>query len=142
MNSNTNNGLPFVFWNTISVNDLQRRGYRHKASDIILLRFSMSNPFSDWNVANPQLLHELDNDMTHLNFVVSVGAHEKNATAQRVRQDSVNQVEGCAISPLYVVQNDLFAMITSKKRLITCQFSLKIRRDNNIVIATQLTIIG
>jgi hypothetical protein len=45
--------------------------------------------------------------MFHLNFVVSVGAYEKHATAHRVRQDGVNQVEDSAISPLYIVQKEL-----------------------------------
>jgi hypothetical protein len=45
--------------------------------------------------------------MIYLYFIVSIRAYEKHATAHRVRKDSVNYVEGGAISPLYVVQKEL-----------------------------------
>ena len=45
--------------------------------------------------------------MINIDFIISVGTYEKHATAHLVREEGVNDVEGSAICPLQVVQEQL-----------------------------------
>ena len=54
-----------------------------------------------------QFLHQVEDRMACMDFVVPICAYEKHATAHRVREERVNQVKCSVISPLQVVQKQL-----------------------------------